>query len=477
MASAKTIPAPRKSLTAIELYTLAFGLFLGLAIIKFGNPVILEHVIFQPKSLSDFLHDAWPVRWANVLLVVLVVAGTAIAIIKKPRWPATRWLWILPLVWLGWQFLSASQSRHHDLTSLTLWQFGGCAASYFLGTWLIGSTPRWWLILPGILVAFAFCLVRAVDQKLFEFPSEKQFLLQSQSEGWTNMPPDVFQELKLENVIIKTNGVDIASPAIIAKYDKGRVNGTLVYPNALAGIVLLLMPIAAVAVWQITRNLRPTTCFAAMALITALGAAGLFWSGSKSGWLIALAMGVFWLYRLNGSRKLKWLVVIVLLVGGLAVFALRFQSYFAKGATSVGARFDYWRVAAHVTKENPIFGTGPGTFQRPYAEMKRPDAEMARLVHNDYLEQFSDSGFPGGLTYTAWLALLLWTLGKRVWPNRENWLPFALFTGILGWFLQGFIEFSLFVPALAWTAFTLAGCLLVQSPPTPNQVDKPTPPH
>jgi O-antigen ligase len=278
----------------------------------------------------------------------------------------------------------------------------------------------------------------------------------------------MFQELQRENVIIHTNGVEIANPFIIAKYDKARVHGTLVYPNALAGIVLLLLPAAVVLVWQNTRRLRRVTWLAAMGMTVFLGLAGLFWSGSKSGWLIALAIGVFWLCRLNWPRRLKWMVVLALVAGGLIVFGVRFQSYFAKGATSVGARFDYWHAAVRVVAGHPVFGTGPGTFQRPYAVLKRPDAEMARLVHNDYLEQFSDSGIVGGLSYAAWIALLLWTLGRRVW-TADNWFQFAIFAGLLGWFIQGFIEFSLFVPALAWTAFALSGCLLAWSA---NQVDK-----
>jgi hypothetical protein len=36
----------------------------------------------------------------------------------------------------------------------------------------------------------------------------------------------------------------------------------------------------------------------------------------------------------------------------------------------------------------------------------------------------------------------------------------ALFGGLLAWFVQGFGEFSLYIPALAWTAFTLMGCLI-----------------
>ena len=453
---------------ATEIYAVVFGLFLGLAIWKFGNPVILDHVITAPASWQDALGQAWPLHWANSLMVALVVIGAVLILANPFRWPGSRWLMALPLVWLAWQFLSAALSPYKDLTVPTLWQYAGCAAAYFLGALLMGRQRGWRLVLLGVLAGFALCLVRAVDQKVFEFPNEKQFLVESQGMGWTNVPPATLQELRRESIVVKTNGVDIANPAIIAKYNKGRVQGTLIYANALAGVVLLLCPVAVVMVWQITRKLRRPVCLAAVGLAVFLSAAGLFWSGSKSGWLIALAVGVFWLCRLKWSRQLKWLLVIGLLGGGLVIFGLRFQSYFARGATSVGARFDYWNVAARVAINHPAFGRGPGTFQRPYESQKRPDAEMARLAHNDYLEQFSDSGLVGGLTYLAWIALLLGTLGRRVW-TEGGWLEFGIFAGLLGWFLQGFIEFSLFIPALAWTAFTLAGCLLAR---LGNQVDK-----
>jgi O-antigen ligase len=94
--------------------------------------------------------------------------------------------------------------------------------------------------------------------------------------------------------------------------------------------------------------------------------------------------------------------------------------------------------------------------------LKAPDAEMARLVHNDYLEQFSDSGLMGGISYLSWIGLLLWTLRRRGWKSGD-WFESAIFLGLLGWFAQGTIEFGLYVPALAWTAFTLSGCLLARN--------------
>ena len=151
----------------MEFYTLAFGLFLGLTILKFGNPVILDGKITPPASFAEFWNDPWPTHWANWILLPLALVGAAIALAKKPRWPATKWLWLLPLLWFGWQLFSATQTVDATLTAPTLWQFSGCVACYFLGAFLFGRERalRWLLI--GVLAAFTFCLVRAVDQRLF----------------------------------------------------------------------------------------------------------------------------------------------------------------------------------------------------------------------------------------------------------------------------------------------------------------------
>jgi O-antigen ligase len=93
---------------------------------------------------------------------------------------------------------------------------------------------------------------------------------------------------------------------------------------------------------------------------------------------------------------------------------------------------------------------------------------MARLTHSDYLEQFSDSGMVGGLAYLAWITLALTSMGRRIWRRGDS-LSVALFAGVLAWFIQGFAEFSLYIPALAWTAFTLMGCLTALSE---NEFDK-----
>lgn len=88
--------------------------------------------------------------------------------------------------------------------------------------------------------------------------------------------------------------------------------------------------------------------------------------------------------------------------------------------------------------------------------LKAPQAEMARLAHNDFLEQFSDSGLVGGVSYLTWIVFAIGFAGKTVWSCRSA-LLFSCFIGIAGWYAQSLGEFGLYIPASAWTAFTLLG--------------------
>lgn len=448
-----------KNLSAEKLYALAFGLFLGLCVWKFGNPVILGQQIPTPLTMAESLHEPWPPPWANWILLPFVAFGGLLVLKKRWALPQPKWLWLLPLAWLGWQFCSAPQTVDAKLTAVTLWQFAGCVAVYFLGTQIFARAQLWRWLLPGLLVALAFCLVRAVDQRLFEFPQDHLTLVEGERCGWTNFPPETVTRMKAENLIITTNGLDVASPLLLLKFDRARVFGTLVYPNALAGIILLLLPVALALVFGTTKKLKPLIRLAAIALTLFLGGAAFVWSGSKLGWLIGLGLIGVYLLRMNWPTKLKFAAVLTVLVLGLGIFAIRFHHYFATGAHSTGARLEYWQAAMQTTAAHPMFGTGPGTFQRPYAQIKTPEAEMARLTHNDYLEQFSDSGLPGGLTYAAWILLALVVVSQGQW-HRGDALSFAVVLGLLGWFGQGVGEFSLYIPALAWIAFTLLGSLV-----------------
>src|SRR6185295_19301397 len=150
---------------------------------------------------------------------------------------------------------------------------------------------------------------------------------------------------------------------------------TLFYPNALAGALLLLLPPVLALIWQL-RSWMTVGARSFLVAVVAIGAlACLYWSGSKGGWLLMLFSGLIILLRQPFSPRLKVALVSAVLVFGLAGFVWKYSGFFQKGATSVGARFDYWRAAVQTVIAHPVVGTGPGTFAIPYARIKQPQSE------------------------------------------------------------------------------------------------------
>ena len=368
-----------------------------------------------------------------------------------------RWVWGAPAAWLGWQVVSGGYSVDSGLTRQTLPHFACVIGCFLLGATVL--THRGWpqVLFIGLLAGFCFVLVRGMNQHFFEFRRDYQALVEGEKSGWKDFPAETLRRMEEEGLLVPSANGPQVRETILYKLQKGRINGTLVYPNALAGVILLLFPLSLALAITWTRALRPFLRYLVIALVAFLGVGCFYWTGSKAGWLIALAVGSLSIWnRFPGSNRRKVGVMGLLVAIGLMMFALRFQSYFKQGATSTGARFDYWRAAVETTLDHPWVGTGPGTFQRPYAARKSPNSEMARLTHNDFLQQASDSGLPGAITFLAWIGLVL----HRIWSRMPDGLPGAVALGVTGWFLQGLVEFGLYLPALAWTGFTLAGVLV-----------------
>lgn len=437
------------------------GGILGLAILKLGNPVILEQQIGTPATPEDWISQPWPPRVGRWWLL-----GLALAMAVLPGiWTALRdglrprWLWWPPWAWLGWQVASASGSVDATLTGATLPHLATVVLAFGLGVACARLRP--WPILLGVGLASAYCWMVAIQQRTIEFPRDREALLQGEQTGWTHFTPLQVAELRTSGFILRTNNVDVANPLLMDKLARARVHGTLVYPNALAGLVVLAFPVLAVAMARLMdeSQARRWVRNLALALLTGLAGASLWWSGSRSGWLLALASGVAMAWLLPALRQARLAFTGAVVIGGLGIFVARNAGYFGKGAASASARLDYWTAAVQAAVERPVLGHGPGTFMRAYARLKRPESEMARLVHHDYLEQFSDSGIPGGIAYVAWIGGALWVAWTRHGRGGQP-VMVALLVGTTAWLAQGFSEFGLYVPATAWTAFVFLGWLV-----------------
>lgn len=423
-------------------FTAALGLWLGLALLKFGNPVVLDSQVRTPETFLEFIVASWPVAWGYGLGAVVLLLGIFSGPWTKPKWSP---LFFAPLVWLVWQFVAGTQTLDADLTGATLQHFTACVVCFYLGYFALSQSRVLWPLWAGLSAGLFVVIAVGAEQHFGGLEQTRKFFYEQPD--WQSYPPD-----------------------FLKKIASNRIYGTLFYPNTLAGAILLVLPVALGFAWQMSREkFEASARWALLVLIGAAALACLYWSQSKAGWLIALLLGGVAWWRSPVSAKWKRAALVGFLVFGLAGFALKYSGYFEKGATSASARLDYWRAALHIWKENPLVGTGPGTFSIPYRAIKAPESEMTRLTHNDYLEQASDSGAPG---FAGYLCVVLGTMifaWRRSLPDGD-WLKFSVWLGLLGWSVQGLVEFGLYVPALAWPAFLLLGWFLA----TPvNRIDNP----
>jgi O-antigen ligase len=435
----------RKSEPAIDAWEGVFagtvGLWLALALIKFGNPVTLNQHIQTPANLDELLINSWPIAWGYALLALVLIVGC-----KFWRWhaPVPMWLFMVPLIWLGWQFVSATQTADRALTLATLPHFSACVGAFYIGLFALARVTRlgpFWLGLAG---GFIVVLIAGWKQHFGGLEETRRYFYSLPD--WQSYPPE-----------------------FLKKVSSNRIYSTLFYPNALAGVILLLLPASLLIVWHAGRALPRPLRLSIAGSIGVMGLGSLYWSGSKSGWLIVMVQGSLALLRFRFRTRSKVTLLTAALSIGLGLFWLNYQTYFGNGATSVVARFDYWRAAWQTLATNPILGSGPGTFMVSYKKLKRPEAEMARLAHNDFLQQGSDSGWPGLLAYAAWI---LGGIAMLYRTSNTDLTSLSVWLGLTGMALQSFVEFGLYIPALAWPFFLLLGWLLGVRE-LRNQIDKP----
>jgi len=430
------------------------GIFLGVSLLKFGNPSILEEsarlirpgleaaaghpgagpTLFGgpaqgPADIYELIFQAWPIRWGHYMLGLVALAGLAAV---KWRILKPLGLSVLPLVWMIWMLISAQGSIDPPLTRITQAHLVTVVLCYCLGALALSSAHSMKAFWGGLLAGFVLMVLVGFEQRFGGLEATRQYVYSQP--GWQDLPAEYLKRLASD-----------------------RIFATMLYPNALAGALLLLVPAMTLASWELSAPLTRPTRLVLASLVLAGGLACLYWSGSKAGWLFALVQAVVLLSRLPIQKEWKLYVIGGLVAAGLLVFCVRFSAYFGKGAPSVSARAHYWRAATRVFLAHPWTGTGPGTFKTNYQRIKPPEAEMAWLAHNDYLQQACDSGWPAAVAYAGFI----WGAILKFRPRcMQEPMCFAVWLGLLGWSMQGLTEFGLYVPALGWTAFFLFGWLV-----------------
>lgn len=408
------------------------GFFFTIGLLKFGNPAIFENLTTSPTDIYEWIFQPWPVAWGYAFIALLIGTGLMIGRFDFHFDRKQIFALGLPLFWLGWQFISATRTVDPNLTRMTLKHFVACVICFYLGWFCLSRIKDFSLLFITVLAGFLVVILTGWQQHFGGLEETRHFFYAQPN--WRDYPPD-----------------------FLKKVASTRIYSTLFYPNTLAAAILLFLPISVAGGWLLSArfNFRRRIFFAL--LVCGGACACLIWSGSKSGWLLMLLMAFVAVLQLSFDPRLKRFLVLVMLILGLGGFALKYAGFFQRGATSVAARFDYWRAALETARQHPLLGTGPGTFGVSYQKIKRADAEMARLAHNDYLQQASDAGVLG---FVAFLVLVFGSLiVYRPLFDSQNPARFCIWLGLVGLSLHSLVEFNFYIPALAWPAFFLFGWL------------------
>ncbi|HEY3862339.1 MAG TPA: O-antigen ligase family protein [Verrucomicrobiae bacterium] len=445
------------------VFALLAGLFFFLVIIKLGAPVILDRNISAPQDFSSAFYFSWPPSWGLWMFPPVALAG-----LFAIDWKGWKYHWVLalPLLWLGWELLAATHTINAALTMLTLVHFAICGALFYLGYFARKEMARSWPIWAGMGLALCWGMRAGMEQHFGGLEATRKMYVATMARAGvdakaladgTPLTQEQARALIKEDIDPKA----VADPDFWKRINDNRIFSTFGNPNTFAGGLILLLPLTLVFVWRLTPKVRRPMRILFVLILGWCGLACLYWSGSKAGWLVALAIGLAALGHSALPLKWKRWVILGALAVGIAGFVFKYASYFQKERNSVGARFAYWRAALIVIDHHPLLGTGPGTFQIPYAQIKRPGDEMARLCHNDYLEQASDSGVLGFITYTGMvLALLSMLYRYSTGETPINWFNFAVWLGLAGLCLHSIVDFHLYVASLAWPLFFLFGWLM-----------------
>ncbi|MDP8900350.1 MAG: O-antigen ligase family protein, partial [Actinomycetota bacterium] len=125
----------------------------------------------------------------------------------------------------------------------------------------------------------------------------------------------------------------------------------------------------------------------------------------------------------------------------------------------IGFRADYWRAGWEAWLENPLTGTGAGTFQYTWLEA-RTGVQGVKQIHNLYLEQLTETGIFAFLALLAFVAVLLAYIvraARRCRPEGEDRLLLSgLVAALVVYLVSSVLEWHWYLPAVTLFFFVLA---------------------
>ncbi len=281
--------------------------------------------------------------------------------------------------------------------------------------------------------------------------------------------------------IVSLNHFGEYPPEFIARLATEKAFSTFVYPPALAGFLVLVMPLS-LSLCLGGRNRTGKTRFSQLFWVpasvgmTLLILSCLTLTFSKAGWLSALLSMVVFAYVWFAviKRRKKTIVISALLIP-IVIFVLLLVSgclpkvTLSGFASSFSVRLGYWKAVPSMVKDHPFLGSGPATFGTIYPAHRPLLAHETQMAHNNYLQVLVETGIAGFLAFLWLWARFLKRGIKLIKYHRQKVLVLGCFAGIVGFLIQSLVDFGLYIPGITMTMFLLMALMETQEEPLPTQ--------
>jgi hypothetical protein len=244
---------------------------------------------------------------------------------------------------------------------------------------------------------------------------------------------------------------------VIERVASGRAFASQLLPSHLAVLLATALPLLLIRIrprWQAT----PWIAGAALCVV------GLVLTRSPVGAALALAACVVLTIARKSSKRLLWVVLILLLA--LAVVTVWRGDVMELEPVSL--RLDNWRTSLWVWSSAPAAGVGPGGFAQASQAVPFEVGNRPRHAHSLPLELLAELG-PVGLAAFLFGAWALWRLVRDLWPLRPE-----LAVAVVVIPLHNLVDFSLFGSGVALPWAVLLGWAIAFRQPTavPDRVPR-----
>ncbi|MEP0813809.1 MAG: O-antigen ligase family protein [bacterium] len=172
------------------------------------------------------------------------------------------------------------------------------------------------------------------------------------------------------------------------------------------------------------------------------------------------------------------IVIFALKPGVAGVLSSHAASTFNKLDYSLQGRLTFWRGALRIFADNPVAGTGSGTFGNAFMRYQPSLVYYSTDPHSFPLKTLSEQGTIGFLLFAAvvWFAFNSF----RAWKSRAQVrLPGFAALAALGLFVHSLVDFDLSYPPNAWILISLcalaaagASAAADAAPNAPNRADE-----